>query len=179
MKDCPFKSTKNIFFSIFAFIFITLAFSQDNMPKEKSDFWKHVRFGGGIGLSTGSNLFSATLAPSAIYDFDNQFSLGVGLSGTYFTRKNIFKSTILGGSIISLFNPIQEIQLSGEFEQNHVSRNFDDAAIQDDEYWIPALFVGAGYRTRNVTIGVRYDVLYDDNKSIYANAWAPFVRVYF
>ena len=24
-----------------------------------------------------------------------------------------------------------------------------------------------------------YDVLYDSNKSIYANSWAPFIRVYF
>jgi len=147
--------------------------------KQKSDFWKNVRFGGGIGLSTGNNIFSATLAPSAIYDFDSQFSLGVTLNATYLSQKNFLKSTILGAGIISLYNPIPAIQLSGEFEQNHVSRNFNNPALIDDNYWIPSLFVGAGYSTRNVTIGVRYDVLYDENKSITANAWAPFVRVYF
>ncbi|WP_452223971.1 alpha-ketoglutarate decarboxylase [Lacinutrix chionoecetis] len=165
-----------VFIALFLFGFFNL-FAQEN--EQKSNFWEHVRFGGGIGLSTGNNVFSATLAPSAIYDFNTQFSLGLGLNGTYFSQKNVAKSTILGASIISLFNPIQEIQLSGEFEQNHVSRNFDNPAFIDDNYWIPALFVGAGYRTRNVTIGVRYDLLYDDNKSIYANAWAPFIRVYF
>ncbi|AUC83720.1 alpha-ketoglutarate decarboxylase [Lacinutrix sp. Bg11-31] len=147
--------------------------------KQKSDFWEHVRFGGGLGLSTGNKVFSATLSPSAIYDFDSQFSLGLGLSGTYYSQKNIAKSTIIGGSIISLYNPIKEIQLSGEFEQNRVSRNFDNPDITDDSYWTPAFFVGAGYRTNNITIGVRYDLLYDENKSIYANAWAPFIRVYF
>lgn len=171
-------SLKTIVLSVFCLAFVNVIIAQDD-TKQKSDFWEKVQFGGGIGLSTGNNIFSATLAPSAIYNFNPQFSLGVGLSGTYLSRKNAFKSTILGGSIISLFNPIQEIQLSGEFEQNHVSRNFDNSLIQDDNYWIPALFVGAGYRTRNVTVGLRYDLLYDDTKSIYANPWAPFVRVYF
>lgn len=171
------KVTKNIVFLSFFLFSITSVFAQDKA--QKSDFWKHVRFGGGIGLSTGSNVFSATLAPSAIYDFNSQFSLGVGLSGSYLNQKNIAKSTILGASIISLYNPLPEIQLSGEFEQNHVSRNFKNPNFIDDNYWTPSFFVGAGYRTRNVTIGVRYDLLYDENKSIYANAWAPFARIYF
>ena len=169
--------TKTIALSCLIF-FIFSTTSAQNI-EQKSDFWEHVRFGGGLGLSTGNNLFSATLSPSAIYDFNSQFSLGLGLSGTYYSQKNIAKSTVFGGSIISLYNPIPEIQLSGEFEQNYVSRNFDNPAIIDDSYWIPAFFVGAGYRTNNITIGVRYDLLYDDNKSISANAWAPFIRVYF
>ena len=170
-------STKTIaLFVIFIFSFSTILAQDD---KQKSDFWEHVRFGGGLGLSTGNKVFSATLAPSAIYDFDSQFSLGLGLNGTYYSQKNVAKSTILGGSIISLYNPIREIQLSGEFEQNHVSRNFNNPSFIDDKYWIPALFVGAGYRTNNITIGIRYDVLFNDKKSVYANAWAPFIRVYF
>ena len=171
-------SLKTIAFSFFCFVFVNTIIAQDS-TKQKSQFWKKVRIGGGIGLSTGSNVFSATLAPSAIYQFNETVALGVGLSGTYFRQKNLVKSTILGGSLIGLVNPIREIQLSAEFEQNNVSRNFDSPLFIDDNYWSPALFVGAGYRTRNVTIGIRYDVLFDDNRSIYANAWAPFVRVYF
>ncbi|MGB1210468.1 MAG: alpha-ketoglutarate decarboxylase [Lacinutrix venerupis] len=177
MKISKNNSLKIIVFTLLSIFFTTSVIAQSN--NAKNNFWEHVRFGGGLGLSTGNNIFSATIAPSAIYDFDSQFSLGVGLNYTYFSRKNIAKSTILGGSIIGLFNPIQEIQLSGEFEQNHVSRNFDNPAIVDDEYWVSSFFIGAGYRTNNITIGVRYDVLYDEDKSIYANAWAPFVRVYF
>ncbi|APX99241.1 alpha-ketoglutarate decarboxylase [Lacinutrix venerupis] len=177
MKISKNNSLKIIVFTLLSIFFTTSVIAQSN--NAKNNFWEHVRFGGGLGLSTGNNIFSATVAPSAIYDFDSQFSLGVGLNYTYFSRKNIAKSTILGGSIIGLFNPIQEIQLSGEFEQNHVSRNFDNPAIVDDEYWVSSFFIGAGYRTNNITIGVRYDVLYDEDKSIYANAWAPFVRVYF
>ncbi|MDX1772760.1 alpha-ketoglutarate decarboxylase [Oceanihabitans sediminis] len=170
---------KIVAFLIFSSFAFTTVIAQVTSQNEKSDFWKKVRFGGGIGLSTGSNTFSATLAPSAIYQFDDSFALGVGLSGSYYSRKNMLKSTIIGGSIIGLYNPIREIQVSGEFEQNNVSRNFDNPAIKDDNYWSPALYVGAGYRTRNVTVGVKYDLLFDDDKSIYANAWSPFVRVYF
>ncbi|MFT5217580.1 MAG: hypothetical protein ACI83H_002720 [Glaciecola sp.] len=41
------------------------------------------------------------------------------------------------------------------------------------------LYLGAGYRTGNFTIGIRYDVLYDNEKSIFADPWMPFFRVYF
>ena len=54
--------------------------------------------------------------------------------------------------------------------------------IGDDtnSYWLPALYVGAAYSMgRHAAIGVRYDVLYDDEKSIYDSAFTPFVRVYF
>lgn len=153
-------------------------------------FWQNVRFGGGIGLSFGNGFFSGTLAPSAIYDFNEQFSAGVGLNGTYnklkATDQNFgYSSTIIGGSILTLFNVIPEIQLSGEFEQLFVTRKYDTGnidtfqVVEDDNYWYPALFLGAGYRTNNVTVGIRYDVLYDEQQSIYANAWAPFFRVYF
>ena len=171
------KAIKTIVLSfLFLFCFSSVLAQNNN---EENEFWKHVRFGGGLGLSTGNNIFSATLAPSAIYDFNPEFSLGLGLNGSYFSQKNIAKSTILGANIISLYNPIPEIQLSGEFEQNHVSRNFDNPSFLDNKYWVQSFFVGAGYRAQNVTIGIRYDLLYDENKSINANAWVPFVRVYF
>lgn len=131
-------------------------------------------------MSFGDGFFSGTLAPSAIYEFNEQFALGVGLNGTYNKRKDFYSSTVFGGSLIGLFNPIQEIQLSAEFEELNVNRKWDDRYnIENENYWYPGLFLGAAFRTSNVAVGMRYDVLYDKEKSIYANAWAPFVRVYF
>lgn len=148
--------------------------------ESKSDFWNHVRFGGGIGLSFGDGFFSGTLAPSAIYEFDKSFALGLGLNGTLNNQKRVYKSTILGGSLIGLFNAIDALQISAEFEQLNVNRRYDiNVNIPDDNYWSPALFLGAGYRSGNVTFGIRYDVLYDADKSIYSDPWAPFVRFYF
>ena len=177
-------SMKTIVFSILVALFSNNIQAQSNSTTTNSNFWNHVRFGGGIGLSFGDGYFSGTVAPSAIYQFDDKFALGLGLSGSYYKRKNLYKSTVFGGSVIGLFNPIREIQLSSEFELLHVDRNFDQTPIGtsgsiDDNYWYSALFLGAGYRSGNFTIGIRYDVLYDEDKSIYADPWIPFIRVYF
>jgi len=151
--------------------------------EEKFQFWDHVRFGGGIGLSFGNNFFSGTLAPSAIYEFNDQFGLGVGLNGTYNSLKDTYTSTIVGGSLISLFNVIPQVQLSAELERLYASRTYDSSIVfvqaPETNFWYTGLFLGAGYRTNNVTAGVRYDVLYKENQSFYASAWVPFVRVYF
>ncbi|MBV1922770.1 MAG: alpha-ketoglutarate decarboxylase [Flavobacteriaceae bacterium] len=147
---------------------------------QEKQFWDHVRFGGGIGLSFGDGFFSGTLAPSAIYQLNDQFAMGIGLNGTYNKQKNFYSSTIIGASAIGLFNVFRELQLSAEFEELNVSREWDDSlGFEDDNYWYPALFLGAGYSAGNVTIGVKYDVLYDESKSVYADAYFPFVRVYF
>ncbi|RKE98939.1 alpha-ketoglutarate decarboxylase [Ichthyenterobacterium magnum] len=179
MKLNILNNTKIIVFGIILCLSTSLAISQTNTTTNDSGFWNNVRFGGGVGLSFGDGFFSGTIAPSAIYEFNDQFALGVGLNGTYNKRKNFYKSTILGGSVLGLFNVVDEIQLSAEFEELNVNRKWDNTAIEDENYWYPALFIGAGYRSNNITFGIRYDVLYDESKSIYANPWIPFFRVYF
>ncbi|GGZ74694.1 alpha-ketoglutarate decarboxylase [Algibacter mikhailovii] len=177
----------NLFYPInkkIGLILIILTFSTQyssgQETKVKSDFWNHVRFGGNIGLSFGNEFFSGTLAPSAIYQFDSQFALGVGLNATLNSQKNVYKSTIFGASLIGLYNVIPQLQISAEFEQLNVDRNYDDRLnLRNENYWLPALYLGAGYRSGNVTFGIRYDVLFDENRSIYTNSWAPFFRVYF
>ena len=179
MKNTYTKKTKFHVVWLMFCLFSMPLLSQNN-SNGKTDFWNHVRFGGGIGLSFGNGFFSGTLAPSAIYQFNPQVALGVGLSGTYNTREDFYRSSIIGGSVISMFNPIREVQLSVEFEELNVSRKWDDrTGYKDENYWYPALFLGAGFNSGPVTVGIRYDVLYDRNKSIYADPWIPFVRVYF
>ncbi len=151
-----------------------------NAQQQDRPFWQNVRFGGGLGLSFGNNITAVNVAPSAIYQFDAQFALGAGLNASYLRRRDVYNSWILGGSLIGLFNPIPEIQLSAELEQNNVDINFEETfGSADENYWYTALFVGAGYRTGNVTFGIRYDLLYDEEESIYADPWLPFVRFYF
>jgi len=176
MKIRSYYTNKSLVLFIFAVCFSISSYAQET----PSLFWQQVRFGGGIGLSFGDGFFSGTLAPSAIYEFNDQLALGLGLNGSYNTLKNNYKSTIIGGSVLSLFNVIPEIQISSEFELLNVNRNYDSRlGLPDENYLYPALFLGGGFRSNNVTFGIRYDVLYDIDRSIYANAWAPFVRVYF
>lgn len=179
MSDLFLSINKRIYFTLIL-LSMCFQFSFAQETKVKSDFWNHVRFGGNLGLSFGNEFFSGTIAPSAIYQFDRQFSFGLGLNATLNSQKNVYKSTILGASLIGLYNVIPQLQISAEFEQLNVDRNYDERLnIRNENYWLPALYLGAGYRSANVTFGIRYDVLFDDNRSIYANPWAPFFRVYF
>ncbi|GLB50737.1 alpha-ketoglutarate decarboxylase [Neptunitalea lumnitzerae] len=150
------------------------SFGQDN-----DNFWDHVRYGGGVGLSFGSGYFNAGLYPSAIYQFNEYVATGVGVNFAYTNSDGFYESTVWGPSVLAFFNPMQEIQLSSEFEYSNIIRNYGNISSYDENYWQPALYLGAGFRTRNVTVGVRYDVLHDNEKSIYTEAWMPFVRVYF
>lgn len=172
---------KKIILSSFIICFyFTFSFSQDT-SSNPSDFWKNVQFGGGIGLNFGDGFFSGALSPNAIYKFNPYVAAGIGLNVQYSSQRDIFKSTVLGASIVALFNPYRELQISTEFEQLHVNRNFDEEFVSnvDDKYWYPSLFLGIGYTSGNVTFGIRYDILYDKYKSIQNEAWMPFVRFWF
>ncbi len=113
-----------IFSTLFSSGFL-LAQQQTTSPKTQSDFWKKVQFGGGIGLSFGSGYTDISLAPSAIYNFNQYVALGLGAQYTYVKQKNYYASNLYGGSIIGLFNPIPEIQLSAELEELRVNVNLD------------------------------------------------------
>ena len=176
MEKTVFRSIDKIFMVLFFLLAINQTWGQNEHYKSSSP----VRIGGGIGLSFGSGYFSGTLAPSAIYQFNEQFAMGLGLSGTYNSLKNRYTSTIIGGSVIALYNVIPEIQFSAEFEELNVTRKYEyDGLNSNENYWYPGLFLGLGFHSGNVAVGIRYDVLYNRQKSIYANAYVPFVRVYF
>ena len=148
-------------------------------PAPRGQFWDRVRFGGGIGLGITNGGFNGSIAPSAIYGFNDQFAAGASLNFNYAEYRD---NTLLayGGSVLALYSPLPFLQLSGEFEQLRINRDIaTTVGILKDNYWTPALFLGIGYTNRHVTLGIRYDLLYHTDKSIYANAWMPFVRVYF
>lgn len=167
---------KTVITLIGTFLFI-LGYAQE--PTQKSQFWSKVQFGGGLGLGFGNNSTNISVSPSAIYNFNEKVALGAGVQYSYINQKGFYTSHLYGGSIIGLVNPIQEIQLSAELEELRVNTSFDNPSLISDNYWNTALFLGAGYRTNNATIGIRYNVLHNDKNNIYTTAFMPFVRVYF
>ena len=152
---------------------------EQEAPKPQSQFWKNVRFGGGLGLNFGNRNTQITVAPNAIYEVNPYFAFGPGLIYSY--QKNDFlKTSLYGASITALANPIEFLQISGELEQLRVNQTIPSVGGDiEDDFWNTALFLGGGFRTGGVTIGARYNVLFNDRDSIYAQAWQPFVRVYF
>ena len=169
-----FKSASLICLLLFA-VHLT---AQTAPLQPKSDFWQHVQIGGGLGVAIGSGYTDITVAPSGIYNFNPFVSAGVGLQGSYVRARNNYEAYIYGGSLIGLVNPIEQLQLSAELEQVRVNRNFVGPYVSDN-FWNTALFLGAGFRAQNVTIGARYNVLYNKNDYVYSDPFMPFVRVYF
>lgn len=169
--------SQKIVFTLIAMFVFMLGNSQD--IKQKNEFWSKVQFGGGLGLGFGNNSTNISVSPSAIYNFSPKAALGAGVQYSYINQKGFYTSHLYGGSIIGLVNPIQEIQLSAELEELRVNTDFDNSSFTTDNFWNTALFLGAGYRTNNATIGVRYNVLHKDNNNIYTTAFMPFVRIYF
>lgn len=71
------------------------------------------------------------------------------------------------------------MQLSVEVEQLRVNNSFATNSQTNRNFWNTSLFLGAGYRSQNVTVGVRYNVLYKERNNVYAQAYMPFVRIQF
>lgn len=167
------KYMKSTFLGLIVAIFcVPIASAQNSTP-----FSERIHYGGTLGLSFGSGFTNIVVAPSAIYDVNQYFSAGAGVQGSYVSWKNNFESYIYGASLIALVNPIEQVQLSAELEQLRVNTTYEDNF--KDNFWNTALFVGAGYRTSNVTIGVRYNVLFKERNNVYNEAFMPFIRVYF
>ena len=175
---------KRFFLSLFLLATLSVGFAQGpSRPSagqtSKSAFWNRVQFGGGIGLGLNNGGFNASISPSAIYRFNEKFAAGTALNFNYASFRDA-KRIAYGASILSLYNPVNFIQLSAELEQLRINDRFENVLVRIEEnYWSPALFLGVGYVQQNFTVGIRYNVLYNDNRSIYFSAWLPFVRVYF
>ncbi|RAR72769.1 hypothetical protein [Flavobacterium aciduliphilum] len=179
-----FFSQFSIFKSVAILLLYTWSYSshaqQDEEHPKKSDFLKHVQVGGGFGINVGSGFTDCTLAPSAIYNFNRYFAVGVGLQGSIASQKGLYNSTLYGINVLTLFNPIREVQLSLELEQVRVNNTFrNPTGTLKDNFWNTAIFVGAGYKMDNVTVGMRYNLLFNKDKNVYTDALMPFIRVYF
>lgn len=178
------KPTSGILLSILSIVFTLISIDlsaqyQNSEFKSKNDFWQKVQFGGGLGLSFGNRYTDISVAPSAIYNVNEYFAVGLGVQYTYVKQKDWYNSNLYGGSLITLFNPIPEIQLSAELEQLRVNVKGIGTNDFSRNFWNTGLFLGAGYRNGNVTIGARYNVLYKEDQGAYSDAFMPFVRVYF
>jgi len=104
------------------------------------------------------------------------FFLGSGITYIY-SERGASSTNVYGMSLISLYQiPVIGIQLSGEFEQSFAKQTDSFGSVNTN---FPALYFGAAYNKGRFTFGLRYDVLYDENKSVYASPFSPIVRFYF
>ncbi len=150
---------------------------KEDTAKEAKSLLKRIHFGGGIQFHISGGNTTLGIAPSVIYTFDEKWATGLGVSYLYSRNKlHDLHYHVVGGSVLGLYNPIREIQLSTEFEELYVTHT----ATTTSYYWMPALYIGAAYTMgQHAAMGVRYDLLYDEDKSFYNSAFTPFFRLYF
>ncbi len=179
MQKIYYSILKTTLFCSFLLILSNKIMAQTQPGTAQSDFWKKVQFGGGFQLGIGSGFTNIGVSPSMLYNVNEFVAVGTGLQISYVSANNNYSSLIYGINLTTLFNPIDTIQLSVDLEQLRVSTTFNNTSLSKQSFWNTGLWLGAGYRTNNITIGGRYNVLFDINKSVYNNAFLPFVRVYF
>lgn len=183
MKNLPFYAVTKYILVVISILFYENVIAQySQIPQSRSLFWEKVQFGGGLGLSIGSGFTDISIAPSAIYNINPYFATGVGLQGSYVSSKNYYDSAIYGASLLAFFHPIPQIELSANLNRSYVNNHFEahnGFNSFSESFWNTALFLGVGYRTGNVTVGLSYNVLFDPNDNVYGDALTPFVRAYF
>ncbi len=145
--------------------------------QQKSDFWNNVQYGGGFTLGFSNNQTTIGISPSAIYNFNNGFSLGTGFNYLY-SEINDFTTNVYGASIISLYQTDFGIQFSGDLDY-YFAKQTDFSNNTSVKTNFPALHLGIAYNQGRFAVGLRYDVLYDKNKSVFASPFSPVVRFYF
>lgn len=178
MKNKPTSIVLASFLVVASLIFFQKTLAQNQPNIAPNDFWDNVQFGGGVGLGFNNGSTNISLSPSAIYNFNDYFSLGAGVQYSYVKQRNDYTSNLYGASIIGLINPFEQIQLSAELEQLRVNVDYGNF-IPSNNFWNTGLFLGAGFRNGNVTFGGRYNVFHKENNNNYGEAFMPFVRVFF
>lgn len=141
---------------------------------------KPLKFGLGFGLNFvgGTNI---GLSPNLIYDVSDKLSIGAGLQGNYTSIKNLQKTITYGANVIGQYNPVPKLTTLLEFAQLKVNTTTENVTgdIKRD-YWDSALFVGAGLNiTPKISLGAKYNLLYDKDESVYTSPIIPFVNITF
>lgn len=95
-------------------LFLFLGFSLTIVSQQKSDFWDHVKFGGGFTLGFGSQT-TIGISPSAVYDFDNGFYLGGGV-GYLYSQISDFTTNAYNTGITSFYQTELGVQFSADYD---------------------------------------------------------------
>ncbi len=139
---------------------------------------KKLNFGLGFGLNFVGGT-SVSLSPNLTYQVSDKISAGAGLLFNYTAIKDLQNTTTIGANIIGNYYPIDKLLTTLEFAEMHVNRNVLYTNIKDN-FWDSALFVGVGYQiTPKISVGGKYNLLYDKDKSVYSSPLVPFVNISF
>lgn len=135
-----------------------------------------LRVGGGVGLNFGNNgYFGFNVAPSIGYMLAPNLETGITV-GYQYSKNDFYKSNLFSGGPYANYHIIPGLFARGHYEyfsgtqtitSTNEKRDFDESA----------LWLGGGYQSRGpvrLQVGLMYNVLHDDDKSIFSSPIRPF-----
>jgi long-subunit fatty acid transport protein len=139
-----------------------------------------LKFGVGFGMSFvgGTNV---SLAPTLSYPLSQKVSVAAGVQASYTSIKDLQNTFTFGGSVMTLYTPVKILSLLAEFTQLNVTTEKEvEDVTSKDSYWDSALFLGGGINiTEKISVGAKYNLLYDEDESVYTSPVIPFVNITF
>ncbi len=142
-------------------------------------FSDKVFYGGGFGVSAGSNVTNISLSPFVGYRITQRLLSGFGINYQYvkFKRANTSISNY-GWNVFTRYHVTQQFFAQTEFEQLNFEY-FTGSNEQTDRDLYNALYIGAGY-TQSLggraafSFSALYNVFYDasDNPQPYSSPWS-------
>ena len=134
-----------------------------------------LSFGGNVGASFANGGMFIMLQPMVGYYVLPKTMAGVGAtyiyqSYTYMGKK--YSSNTYGPILFARQQLLPSVFLHGEYQPINYEI-YNPLAGKEERHWVNQLFVGGGYGGRSGGfIFVLYDVLWDQNTSIYGSPWA-------
>lgn len=138
----------------------------------------NLKFGLGFGLNFvgGTNI---SLSPNLVYIVSDRVNIGAGLQGSYTAIKDLQKTTTIGGNTMLQYNPSPRFTTLAEVVLLNVDTTFELDDTKEN-FWDTALFIGAGLKiTNKILVGAKYNLLYDEDESVYTSPVIPFVNIVF
>ncbi len=158
-----------------------LAQTEDTIATDSTSITeKKWRFGCGFGLNFvgGTNI---SISPNLTYSVSEKVSFGIGAQYSYVSLKDLRNTSTIGGNLGTLYRPSKKIVTLLELAQLYVTtKNETPEGEVKDTFWDTALFVGAGFFiTNKIVVGAKYNLLYDEDESVYTSPVIPFVNITF
>ncbi len=140
-------------------------------------------FGGNIGLGPSDNGgFQFSIAPEVGYRTSDNLEIGCALGYNYF-KNDFYKSNFFNAGPYVNYSIMQNLFLRAQYQYLFGNSKTEDGYTfnglnNSQDISESALWLGGGYQNRigdNVyyKIGVMYNVLYNEDDSIYGSAFLP------
>ena len=140
---------------------------------------RKIRFHTGFGLEWYSDGFYFHASPGLTYALKPRWHVGTGLLYTYYSYRRAqtsVRANLYGFNVLTFWLPTDHVETSFEFRREYLKIK---AGKKLSSRNAPALLAGIAYRTRHMAVGLRYDILFREGRSLRRNPAEPFVRIYF